>query len=178
MPTASCSPVSPFLRFLATEPSRMKAIRTEGCHVGHFREFIGTACITDSRIRPMSKLNQHGGGWYCIATVILMRHYYYVTWALRRRRSPTTRRQHCTLRCPCSTYVLWPGPPPHSVKSWWRHQMDTFSALLVFCAGNSPVTGEFLTQRPLMRSFDVFFRVCLNKRLSKQSWDTIPLIMT
>ena len=23
--------------------------------------------------------------------------------------------------------------------SWWRHQMDTFSALLTLCAGNSPV---------------------------------------
>ena len=27
--------------------------------------------------------------------------------------------------------------------SWWRHQMETFSALLALCAGNSPVTGEF-----------------------------------
>ena len=24
-------------------------------------------------------------------------------------------------------------------KAWWRHQMETFSALLVLCAGNSPV---------------------------------------
>ena len=35
--------------------------------------------------------------------------------------------------------------------------METFSALLVFCAGNSPVTGEFPTQRPVTRSFGVFF---------------------
>ena len=27
--------------------------------------------------------------------------------------------------------------------AWWRHQMETFSALLALCAGNSPVTGEF-----------------------------------
>ena len=27
--------------------------------------------------------------------------------------------------------------------SWWRHQMETFSALLAICAGNSPVAGEF-----------------------------------
>ena len=27
--------------------------------------------------------------------------------------------------------------------SWWRHQMEAFSALLAICAGNSPVTGEF-----------------------------------
>ena len=36
--------------------------------------------------------------------------------------------------------------------------------------GNSMVTGEFLSQRPVTRSFDVFFGLCLNKRLSKQSW--------
>ena len=54
--------------------------------------------------------------------------------------------------------------------SWWRHQMETCSALLAFCAGNSPVTGEFPTQRPVSRSFDVFFDLYLNKRFSKQSW--------
>ena len=47
--------------------------------------------------------------------------------------------------------------------SWWRHQMETFSALLVFCAGNSLVTGEFPAQRPVTRSFGVFFDLCLNK---------------
>ena len=48
--------------------------------------------------------------------------------------------------------------------------METFSASLVLCAGNSPVTGEFPAQRPVTRSFDVFFDLRLNKRLSKQSW--------
>ena len=48
--------------------------------------------------------------------------------------------------------------------------METFSALLAICAGNSPVTGEFPTQTPVMRSFDVFFDLRLNKQLSKQSW--------
>ena len=47
--------------------------------------------------------------------------------------------------------------------------METFSALLAICAGNSPVTGEFPPQRPVTRSFDVFFDLRLNKRLSKQS---------
>ena len=56
------------------------------------------------------------------------------------------------------------------VTAWWRHQMETFSALLAICAGNSPVPGEFPTQRPVTRSFDVFFDLRLNKRLSKQSW--------
>ena len=53
---------------------------------------------------------------------------------------------------------------------WWRHQMETFSALLAICAGNSPVPGEFPAQRPVTRSFDVFFDLRLNKRLNKQSW--------
>ena len=55
-------------------------------------------------------------------------------------------------------------------SSWWRHQMETFSALLAICAGNLPVPGEFPAQRPVTRSFDVFFDLHLNKRLSKQWW--------
>ena len=42
--------------------------------------------------------------------------------------------------------------------SWWRHQMETFSPV------NSP------QQRPVTRSFNVFFDLRLNKRLSKHSW--------
>ena len=53
--------------------------------------------------------------------------------------------------------------------AWWRHQMETFSALLAIWAGNSPVTVEFPSQRPVTRSFDVFFDLHLNKRLSKQA---------
>ena len=53
---------------------------------------------------------------------------------------------------------------------WWRNQMETFFVLLAICAGNSPVTGEFPSQRPVTRSFDVFFDLCLNKRLSKHQW--------
>ena len=55
-------------------------------------------------------------------------------------------------------------------KTWWCHQMETFSALLAICAGNSPVNDEFPAHRPVTRSFDVFFHLHLNKRLSKQSW--------
>ena len=47
--------------------------------------------------------------------------------------------------------------------------METFSALLAFCAGNSPVPGEFPTQKPVTRSFDVYFDLRPNERLSKQS---------
>ena len=46
-----------------------------------------------------------------------------------------------------------------ALRSWWRHQMETFSALLAIWAGNSPVTCEFPVQRLVTRSFD-FFLIC------------------
>ena len=52
-------------------------------------------------------------------------------------------------------------------------RMMTSSNGNIFCVpahlyGNSPATGEFPAQRPVTRSFDVFFDLRLNKRLSKQ----------
>ena len=47
--------------------------------------------------------------------------------------------------------------------------METFSVLLVLCAVNSLVTGKFLSQVPVTRSFDVSFYLRLDKRSSKQS---------
>ena len=63
------------------------------------------------------------------------------------------------------TYHRW-DPVTHDDVIKWKH----FSALLAICAGNSPVPGEFPTQRPVTRSFDVYFDLRPNKRLSKQSW--------
>ena len=70
---------------------------------------------------------------------------------------------------------MWPlmAPPWVATKGlWWKYnhdnvkKMETFSALLAICVGNSPVIGEFPAQRPVTRSFDVFFDR-LNKRLSE-----------
>ena len=44
-------------------------------------------------------------------------------------------------------FIFFPNCP------WWRHQIETFSALLA----TLPVTGEFFAQRPVTRSFDVLF---------------------
>ena len=70
------------------------------------------------------------------------------------------------------------------VVPWWRNQMETFSALLVLCVGNSPVTGEF-PRKGQWRKALMFSLICaLTKRLSKQYlmrlviWDAIALIMT
>ena len=59
--------------------------------------------------------------------------------------------------------------PFNTLSIWWRHQMETFSALLDLCEGNSTVTGEFPSQRPVTQSFDVLFDLRLNKWLSKPS---------
>ena len=63
-----------------------------------------------------------------------------------------------------------------SLTIWWHNQMEIFSALLALCEENPPFTGGFHShtggfhsQRPVTQSFDVFFDVRLNKRLSKQS---------
>ena len=63
----------------------------------------------------------------------------------------------------------------------YMHQMDTIYALLALCAGNSPVTGEFPSQRPVTRSFDVpLFCAWINgwvKIVRLVIWDAITLIM-
>ena len=91
------------------------------------------------------------------------------------------------------SHISWQYPPLHSAEvnaelfcvnrkntfTWWR-QMGTFSTLLALCVGNSPVTGEFPAQRPVTRSFDVFFDLHLNKQLSKQLkhwWFEMPLCL-
>ena len=80
-------------------------------------------------------------------------------WGLGRTAVKTTGqfRAHCFTRLRYTRYT------------WWCHKMETFSALLAICAGNSPVTGEIPAQRPVTRGFDVSFDLHMNKRLSKQS---------
>ena len=72
-------------------------------------------------------------------------------------------------------YAIWcysgacNNAPTVSKMTWWRHQMETFSALLAICVGSSPVPGDFPAQRLVTRSFDVFFDLCPHKRLNEQS---------
>ena len=54
---------------------------------------------------------------------------------------------------------------PHSANTWWRHQMETFSALLALCAGNSPVPVNS-PHKGQWRGALMFSLICaLNKRL-------------
>ena len=63
--------------------------------------------------------------------------------------------------------MRWIIITPYFQFPWWRHQMETFSALLVLCEKNSPVTAEFPPHSPVMGRLDVFFDLRLNKRSSK-----------
>ena len=75
--------------------------------------------------------------------------------------------------------IAWPYTLERMIFAWWRHQMETFSALLALFAWNSPVTGEFPAQRPVTRSFGVFLDLHLNKPLIVRMviWDAIALVM-
>ena len=84
---------------------------------------------------------------------VMRKHFDVITWLIN-------------ILCKHCVYIFRMGWP----RTWWRHLMETFSALLALCVGNSPVTGEFPSQRPVTRSFDVFFDLSLNKRLSKHTW--------
>ena len=58
---------------------------------------------------------------------------------------------------------------------WWDILMMTSSNGNIFrvtgpLCGEFTGPGEFPTQRPVTQSFDVFFDLRLNKRLSKQPW--------
>ena len=70
--------------------------------------------------------------------------------------------------------TLWHVPIDEAIAkyivTWWRHQMEAFSAWLTPCAGNSPAPVNSPHKGPVTRSFDVFFNLRLNKRLSKQPW--------
>ena len=68
-------------------------------------------------------------------------------------------------RCCCSQLLV---ECIHN-DSWCRHQLVTFSALLAFCEGKPPLTGGFPSQRPVARSFGIFFDLRLKKRFSNQS---------
>ena len=82
---------------------------------------------------------------------------------------------------------VWINNWTHAGQSWnenswkqlertsWHISMMTSSNGNIFrvtghLCGEFTGPGEFPAQRPVTRSFDVFFDLCLNKRLSKQPW--------
>ena len=57
-------------------------------------------------------------------------------------------------------YISW--LTLYKFGTWWRHQMETFPHYWPFVQG--------IHRSPVTRTFDVFFDLRLNKRLSKQWW--------
>ena len=75
------------------------------------------------------------------------------------------------------TVGLWTGVGVLYAECMMTSSNGKFSALLALCAGNSQITGEFPSQRPVTRRFDVFVYLRLTKRLRKQSrglWFEMP----
>ena len=66
---------------------------------------------------------------------------------------------------PLCTIYLQATPINHDALVWWSHHMESYSALLALCVGNSTATGEFPSRRPVTRSFGVFFVLCLKQPL-------------
>ena len=46
---------------------------------------------------------------------------------------------HNSVQAKNSPDSIWISQPKQYPIAWWRHRMETFSALLAICAGNSPV---------------------------------------
>ena len=68
-------------------------------------------------------------------------------------------------------YVIpcfWKNQPRGVVYMMTSSNGNIFSVTGLLC-GNSSVTGEFPSQRPVTRRFDDFFDLRLNEQLSKQS---------
>ena len=55
-------------------------------------------------------------------------------------------RTDTVINCVPAEHFLIPNIRGCGIYAWWRHQVDTFSALLDLCAGNSPVPGIPLTK--------------------------------
>ena len=70
--------------------------------------------------------------------------------------------------------LRWPSVLTPEKGKPTKHMMTSSNGnifrvtILALCAGNSPVTGEFPSQRPVTQSFDVLLGLRLYKRLGKQ----------
>ena len=87
-----------------------------------------------------------------------------------------TRRLHMGLTLPrrfdeFSTFIQGALLSVINIESYMMTpSIGNISRVTGLCEGNSPVTGEFPSQRPMTRSVDTFFDLHLNERLSQQSW--------
>ena len=78
--------------------------------------------------------------------------------------------------CPHGWFTSFQQQTCVHVRAWWRHQMETFSTLLILCEGKPPVTGGLPSQRPVTRSFDVFFDLLIGPATDLCPYGTDPLL--
>ena len=95
------------------------------------------------------------------------------TLALSSPRTLVTRNELYALLCRAAWKLL-----SRNIVIITKSSNGNISPLLAICAGNSQVPGEFTAQRPMTRTFDIFFDLRLNQWLRKQSWswwfETLP----
>ena len=65
---------------------------------------------------------------------------------------------------------IWPFVSPQKYPAMMTSSNGNIFRVTGPLCGEFTGPGEFPTQRPVTRSFDVFFHLRLNKRLSKQPW--------
>ena len=69
-----------------------------------------------------------------------------------------SRRDMQTIAPNASLGIMWTLMElPMYAITWWCHQMEILSALLALCEGNPPAMGEFPSQRPVTRRFNMFY---------------------
>ena len=87
---------------------------------------------------------------------------------------PPQRTSRLRRSCPTETPLLLPPNILYKLPAYTSFLAAPL-ALLALCAGNSSVTGEFTTQRPVTRRFGAFFDLCLNKRQTVNNRDACDL---
>ena len=76
---------------------------------------------------------------------------------IRRFHFQISKRVTITWLCELVPVLAAPVMAASATYPWWRHQMETFSALLAISAGNSPVPGKFPAQRPVTLMFSLIW---------------------
>ena len=105
--------------------------------------------------------------WHVITDSCIPRRPFGVVWAAEPNEHSASNQSHMAVGS-CNIIAIWCcGKPASSIAAFKQHYdviyNGTFSSLLALCEGNSPVTGEFPSQRPVTRSCGIFFDLCLKK---------------
>ena len=80
--------------------------------------------------------------------------------------------EHCLVLVSWSSFLVWNHWAMFMNHEWIMMTLSNgiFSALLAFFVGHTPVTGEFPSQRPVTRNFDIFFDLRPNNWFRKEPW--------